>query len=584
MYARGDSMNNTIYITGHRNPDLDSLCSAYAYAKLKNTIDPDNKYKAVRCGQLSESIEKQLEMVGVEAPPFMKDVLPKVQDVMMDTEKRTEISEPVYHLVKTYSKANPSVMPMFNNGEFEGLLSIDDVTAWLLNENINDNPEYDFSVNNIQDVLPGHILHRGVHDAFTASITVGAASLFGFFEFLKTNASKTMVVMGMRPEHIECAIRLNVPAIIITARTMEEQLLDGGNILPAMNLEGGEGIGDRLMPEIDLAGYEGLIYSTSLSTAETIRRLRMSGPMGKLMRKKAITVQSTDLFEDAKDLLASSKARGLAVLEGSKYVGYVTRRCFLSRPSYNVILVDHNEAGQSIKGIETANIVEIVDHHRLDTMKTTFPIFVDARPLGSTCTIVWQQYLVNQVTPDIDTAKMLLTGILSDTLILKSPTTTEIDKKTVKQLADICGVDYKEFGSMLFSVTSNLAKTDAESAIMADFKMYNNNDVKVGIGQCETTTLSNLDEYIGHFLDVLEQVKNKSGLDWAMLMITDVLHEKSVLLTTVYKAGMKLPYENILKYNAADTPGAKGCRVYDMPGVLSRKKQLLPAVLHTIEG
>ncbi len=577
-------MKNTIYITGHRNPDLDSLCSAYAYAKLKNVIDPDNEYKAVRCGQLSEGIEKQLEMVGVEAPPFMKDVLPKVQDVMMDTEKRTEISEPVYHLVKTYSKDNPSVMPMFDHGEFEGLLSIDDVTAWLLNENINDNPEYDFSVENIQDVLPGHILHRGNRESFTASITVGAASLFGFFEFLKTNASRTVVVMGMRPEHIECAIRLNAPAIIITARTIEEQLLDGSNVLPALNLEGGEGIGDRLMPEIDLAGYEGLIYSTSLSTAETIRRLRMSGPMGKLMRKKALTVQSTDLFEDAKDLLASSKARGLAVLEGNKYVGYVTRRCFLSRPSYNVIMVDHNEAGQSIKGIETANIVEIVDHHRLDTMKTTYPIFVDARPLGSTCTIVWQQYLVNQITPDIDTAKMLLTGILSDTLILKSPTTTEIDKKTVKQLADICRVDYKEFGSMLFSVTSNLTKTDAESAIMADFKMYNNNDVKVGIGQCETTTLSNLDEYIDHYLDVLEEVKNKSGLDWAMLMITDVLHEKSVLLTTVYKAGLKLPYENMLKYNAADTPGAKGCRVYDMPGVLSRKKQLLPAVLRTIEG
>ena len=579
-----NNMGNTIYITGHRNPDLDSLCSAYAYAILKNIIDPDNEYKAVRCGQLSESIEKQLEMVGVEAPPFMKDVLPRVQDVMLDVEKRIEITEPVYHLVKMYNRANPSVMPMFDQDELKGMLSIDDVTAWLLNENISDNPEYDFTVDNIEDILPGHILHRGKRESFTASIAVGAASLNGFFEFMRDNAEKNLVVMGMRPEHIKCAIRLKVPAIIITTRTSGEKLLDEDNVLPAMSIEGTEGIGDKLMPEIDLSGYDGLIYSTSLSTAETIRRLRMAEPMGKLIRNKAITVQRTDLFEDAMDLLASSQARGLAVLEGDKYVGYVTRRCFLSRPSYNVIMVDHNEAGQSIKGIEKANVVEIIDHHRLDTMKTTLPIFVDARPLGSTCTIVWQQYLVNQVTPDINTAKMLLTGILSDTLILKSPTTTEVDRKTVKQLADICGVDYKDFGAMLFSVTSNLAQTDAESAIMADFKMYHNNDVKVGIGQCETTTLSNLDEYIDHFLDVLEQVKSKSGLDWAMLMITDVLHEKSVLLTTVHKAGMKLPYENILKYNAADNPGAKGCRVYDMPGVLSRKKQLLPAVLRTIEG
>ncbi|MBQ9031372.1 MAG: DHH family phosphoesterase [Parasporobacterium sp.] len=575
-------MKQTIYITGHKNPDLDSLCSAYAYAALKNRIDPEKEYRAVRCGQMSESVEKQLQLVGVEAPPYMADVFPKVSDVMLRAAGGIDVTEPVYQLVKRYNKENPSVTPLFENGVYAGLLSIDDVTAWFLKENTDDNPKYDFTVKNIAEVLPGQILHQGSRDSFVAPITVGAASIQDFSEFIPKNAD-SLVVMGARPEHIRYAIRQNVPAIIITTITLEKDADKPENVLPAIHRSGPEGIGDKLMPEIDVSGYDGLIYITSLSTAETIRRLRMSEPLGKLMGSGEENVQASDLFADAKDLLASSSARGLAVMENETFVGYVTRRCFLDRPAYNVILVDHNEAGQSIKGIETANIVEIIDHHRLDAMKTDLPILVDARPLGSTCTIVWQQYLANGITPDIDSAKMLLTGVLSDTLILKSPTTTGIDRKTVQELSAICGVDYQEFGEMLYSVTSNLATRDPEEAIKSDFKVYESNDVKVGIGQCETTTLKNIDEYAQAYLAALETVKNGAGLDWAMLMVTNVLSEKSILLTTIHRDGAKLPYEKIIRYNDPEAAGSKAYRAFDMPGVMSRKKQLLPAVLRAIE-
>ena len=575
-------MKKTIYITGHRNPDLDSLCSAYAYAALKNRLDPDNDYKAVRCGQVSESIEKQLQMVGVEAPPFMIDVFPKVSDVMLKAAEKVEISQPVYHLVKTYREENPSVTPLFDRGEFAGLLSVDDVSAWFLKENTNDNPQYDFTVDNIDAVLPGQILHRGSRESFTAPITVGAASLMDFEEFIQKSAD-SLVIMGARPEHIRYAIRHNVPAIIITTIRHEVDPEGMSGILPEIRVAGPEG-NETKMPEIDFSGYDGLIYITSLGTAETIRRLRMSEPLGSLMRPVQETVQVSDLFMDVKEMLASSRQRGFAVMDNERFAGFVTRRCFLDTPAYNVIMVDHNEAGQSIKGIETANIVEIVDHHRLDAMKTDLPILVDARPLGSTCTIVWLQYLANGITPDPDAAKMLLTGMLSDTLILKSPTTTDVDRRAVEDLAKLCGVDYREFGEMLYSVTSNLAVKDPAVTIKSDFKQYESEGVKVGIGQCETTTLQNIDEYIYRYLDTLEEIREKSGLDWAMLMVTNVLREQSILLSTVYKSSAKLPYEKLVRYNDPQVPGSKGFRAFDMPGVMSRKKQLLPAVLKAIEG
>ena len=576
-------MNNTIYITGHRNPDLDSLCSAYAYAYLKNRIDPGNEYKAVRCGQVSESIEKQLDLVGVPAPDLMPDVFTKVKDVMLVPEERIETKEPVYHLVKAYNTNNPSVTPLFENGTYKGLLSIDDVTQWFLKENINEKPEYLFTIDNISEVLPGMIAHRGTRDSFTAPIDIGAASLQDFSEFLNNN-SGSMFVMGARPDHIKHAIEHNVPAIILTTISMPETSDNDEGMLPSMTISGNNETNARLLPEIDCSSYEGFIYITPLSTAEAIRRLRLSEPLGNLLNEQPEAVFTTDLFEDAKDALTSSTARGLAVFENDEFAGCVTRRCFLDRPAYNVIMVDHNEAGQSIKGIETANIVEIIDHHRLDAMKTDLPILIDARPLGSTCTIVWQQFKAFHVTPDPDCARMLLTGILSDTLILKSPTTTETDRTTVSELSEILGINYREFGETLYSVTSNLAAKDPAEAIGSDFKMYESGDIKVGIGQCETTTLNNIDEYIYSYLDSLDQIRKSSGLDWAMLMVTNVLTENSILLTTVHRDGARLPYEKLTKYNDPEYSGNKGYRAFDMPGVMSRKKQLLPAVLKAIEG
>ena len=427
-----------IYITGHKNPDLDSVCSAYGYAKLMNLQDPENTYIPIRCGHLSSSVKKILEFLDIDIPKYKRDVFPKVRDIMLDADYRIDADDELTVVAAIYEKDNPSAIPVYDKSEFYGLLTVDDITNWTMRELAKDN---------------------------------------------------------------------------------------------------------------------------KITSIPKVRQI---------MTDQEPPVNADELFDEARSLLQSSPKRGLAVYDEDGYAGFVTRRCFLKCPRNNVILVDHNESRQSIQGIETANIIGIIDHHRLDAIKTDQPIFIDAEPLGSTCTIVYQQYIRNNRTPDPQTAKVLLCGLVSDTLILKSPTTTGIDVVAAHVLASISGVNLEEFGLEMFSRVEGLKERDPESAISSDFKIYDEKNVKIGIGQCEVTQLNDLKDYAEVFAEGLEAVRVKNGLDWAVLMVTDDIHEHSALISTNHKACRHLPYKSI------------GEKLYDMPGVMSRKKQLLPEILHAV--
>lgn len=532
---------NEVYITGHKNPDLDSLCSASAYAVLKNTIDPENKYVPIRCSHVSDSVKKQMNYLGLPIPIYKKDIRPRVSDVMMVPTSRIDVSAPIYDLVKEYETNKPSVVPIYDGDEFAGLLSVDDITAWFLNDNAEEQPVYEFNIDNVEKVIPGRIIQRGESDKISGYLLIGAATKEAFTEFVEKD-NNCIVLMGQRTGNIETAIKKQVPAIIITTSENVER--------------------------IDFSEYKGLVYATSLGTAEAIRRMRMVESISTMMKTKTETIEASELFLDARKQFTNSSARGFAVMDGGEFVGYVTRRCFLNMPTSDIIMVDHNEAGQSIEGIELANIREIIDHHRLDALSTKMPIFIAAEPLGSTCTIVFQLFRKHGITPDQQTAKFLLTGIISDTLILKSPTSTGADAEAIYRLAELAGVDdYKKFGEELFSITDNIAEQDPVKTILSDFKKYEDNGVKMGIGQCEVTTLSNVDDYAEKYIEELENVRDQNGLDWTMLMITDVLRDTSVLLVSDSKLNRDLPYQGM------------GKQIYNMPGVMSRKKQLLPTML-----
>ena len=530
-----------IYITGHRNPDIDSLCAASAYANLKNLTDSENEYIAIHCSPVSDQVREQMEAMGIEIPRYKKDVFPKVRDVMLEPQTHIQAGAPIFALVNAYNEDNPSVVPIYDGTEFKGLLSVDDITGWFLSDNKEEIPTYKVTVDNVLRVIPGKLIHRGKSEEIEGSLLVGAGTYEAFSSMLD-QIDNCIVVLGSRKRHIEYAVKRQVPAIIIAA-TSEA-------------------------PDVDFSGYEGSVFITDLGTAETLRRIRLAESIETMMQSATATIDIDDLFVEGRKIFANSHTRGLAVMENGEFKGFVTRRCFLERPVKKVIMVDHNEPAQSIEGIETADVVEIVDHHRLDSLSTTMPIFIAAEPLGSVNTIIYQQYIRHGIMPDQYAARTMLTGIVADTLILRSPTTTMQDVQAVEMLARLAKVpSVQEFGEKLFSISDNLATQDPDTMILSDFKKYENGGTKMGIGQCEVTTLSDVQQYAQTYIDALQKIADSQGLDWTLLMVTDVLREDSVLLASNNKANRDLPYAKIDE------------QIFDMPGVMSRKKQLLPMLL-----
>ena len=326
-----------IYITGHRNPDIDSLCAASAYANLKNLTDSGNEYIAIHCSPVSDQVREQMETMGVDIPPYKKDVFPKVRDVMLEPQGHIQAGAPIFALVNAYNAENPSVVPIYDGKDFKGLLSVDDITSWFLTDNKEEIPVYTLTIDNILRVIPGSLVHRGKSDEIEGSLLVGAGTYEAFSEMLE-EIGNCIVVLGSRKEHIEQAVKKQVPAIIIAAT-------------------------DKA-PDVDFSGYEGSVFLTELGTAETLRRIRLAESIESMMESATETIDIDDLFVEGRKIFMNSHIRGLAVMENGEFKGFVTRRCFLERPVNKVIMVDHNEPAQSIEGIETADVVEIIDHHR----------------------------------------------------------------------------------------------------------------------------------------------------------------------------------------------------------------------------
>lgn len=540
-----------IFITGHRNPDMDSVCAAYSYAQLKNKIDPSNTYIPVRCGNLNDSTKAQFERIGVVPPVFVKDVRTRVKSVMRTAKQVLQVTDPVYNLVSLYGQsAQSSVVPILEGETYRGLLSVDEVNSFVLRENSGSRPVYHFVVENFPKVLRGRFIKTGELKEFDAAIVVGAMRYAVFCKHIESlDVHNPLLVVGDREDHIRKAIELQIPAIVLTG------------------LEGG------LTSKVDFDAYQGTVFVSEADTAETLRLLRLSIPVTQLISKSPPIIQDDSFFEEAKDILADSEFRGLPVFSGDVWKGFVTRRCFLERPKTKVIMVDHNETDQSVPGIDEAEVVEIVDHHRLGAPKTRNPIYICCEPLGSTCTIVYNLYLRHHVTVSEQIAKVLLSGIVSDTVMLKSPTTTFEDFTAVQDLCVIARVDdMRVFGETMFSSGASLANENPRKMIEADFKKYSELGVSFGIGQCEVTTLSDVDDYKDRYISQLEEVRKNYRLDWAMFLITDVVKENSILLLT------SMPIlERKLSY-VKESDGK-----FFLPGVLSRKKQLLPEVLRVLE-
>jgi manganese-dependent inorganic pyrophosphatase len=540
-----------IYVVGHRNPDMDSICAAYSYAYLKNKVDPTNIYHPIRCGNLNEATRSQFDRLGLVAPPFVRDVRTKVESVTKTADAVVQIDDPIFSLVSYYSSANlSSVIPVLEGEEYRGLLSIDDVSSYILRENSAKRPNYTFVADNFPKVLQGSFLKRGEQATFEAAIMIGASRYTSFCKQMAALEGKdALLVVGDRENHIKKAIEMQIPAMVLT------------------------GIEGEVTSRVDWGSYQGTVFVSSLDTAETYRLLRLTVPVRQLLGSEVPEVQIDCLFDEARDILTDLELRCLPVFDEEVFKGFVTRSSFLSKPKTKLIMVDHNESEQSVEGIEEAEVVEIIDHHRLGASKTRDPIFIYCEPLGSTCTIVYKLFIQNGVEVPKELARVMLSGILSDTIILRSPTTTFEDYTAVQDLLELGQVsDMRDFGETMFSGGADLAKADPRTMLEADFKRYKELGVAFGIGQCEVTTLSDVSEYAQTYLDELENLRKAYMLDWTMFLITDVVRESSILLMTPMPiAERKISYKR------------EGEGWYLAQGVLSRKKQLLPEILRVLE-
>lgn len=545
---------STIFVVGHRNPDMDSVTAAVSYAYLKNKTDRDNTYVPIRTGHMNASTKAFFEREGITAPSYMKDAFIHISKVYTPLKMHIDVNDPIYNITSLFQqgKARTSIIPVFENNKFKSLLSIDEISRWFLQENHGTRrPVYDFYYDNWDDVIRGFFLKRTRIVSEKASIMVAAMNEKRFEERLKKvmdKGGKLVVIMGAKQEYINIAIQNKVSAIIFVGSKEKE--------IATLNLD----------------DFDGEVFVSHQDTAETIRALRLSSPIKSLLTDSYPIVYEKELFDDVRHKIIASELRGFPVFsDDDKFVGYVSRRNFLEKPMLKFALVDHNESDQSIPGIDEAEITEIVDHHRIAMERTKNPIYVFAEPLGSTNTIIYQLYKRWHVGIPKDMAKVMLAGILSDTVALKSPTTTIQDKKAVNALLKIAGIEMEEITDILFKSTCSLNTMDPRTTILSDFKQYDENGTAFGIGQCEVSSLHDITaDTIEHFHTALEDIKAGRGLKWTMLLITDLASSSSILLSSSYPLLESLPWEKL------------GTDLFDLPEVLSRKKQLLPQVLKVL--
>jgi len=528
---------------------MDSVCSAWCYSILKNTIDKDNNYIPVRCGRLNNQTKMVFNNLNITPPRLMRDIRPQVSDVTKRDIPTFDINDPVFSAIRRLDEENLSLLPVFENeGDFKGTISLHEISGFLINDNLKNRPTYHFRINNFKQVLPGYFYRRGDQQEFVAPIMTGAMP----YEISKDRISrllplKPILVIGLRENILMHAVKEQFPAIILTGMAKDEEI------------------------PFNFSKYKGTLFISHADTAETIRLLRLSTPLKSIINKNPHIINSHQSFDEAKTILVNSAYRGLPVFTDGQFSGIVTRRCFIEKPNKKLILMDHNELSQSIPGAEQTEILEILDHHRLGNSKTREPIYVYARPVGSTCTIVYDHFKMHSVKVDKETAALLLSGILSDTVILKSPTTTDEDRRAVEKLKVLAEIDLETYGPELFSQNSSLKESDAETILKGDFKIYREN-YTIGISQAEVVTLEDVETVLSEYLLALEEIRRKNRLDWTMLLITNVLKETSYLMTTPFPEG-----ENFLLYKKIKE------NLYDLPGILSRKKQLLPEILRVLD-
>ena len=526
-----------VYITGHRNPDTDSIVSAIAYAALKNALG-QRQYCAARLGEISDETQAVLDRFGVKAPELITNVRTQVRDLDFDTPPTLSAAATISRAWQTMQADRISVLPVANeDGTLYGMLSAGDVASYdmlaVRNALVEHVPVY-----NLLSVLEGRVLNAGgqVRDEVSGEVTI---ALPAGRENLLFSSSESIVVCGDQPDMIRRAIELHAACVIVCQAEVQQELLD--------------------------MDTDTCIISTPYDAYRAVHLICHALPIERICKSHdLVCFHLDDYIDDVRNAVLESRFRAYPILDEHEHVVGTLSRFHLLRPRRKqVILVDHNEKAQSVAGLDQADILEIVDHHRLADIETTNPIYVRNEPVGSTNTIIAGMYQDRGLMPSKGMAGMMAAAILSDTVMFKSPTCTERDHKMAERLARMADISLDELGKAIFS--GSIGGKSAEELLYTDYKEFHIAGHDFAVSQITCVDSPSMLERKEEFLDLMRKKVRKEDLTMVILMLTDVLLEGTQL---IYVGD-----DDTIQQAFGVTP--KDGTVF-LPRVMSRKKQIIP--------
>ena len=549
-------LNRKTMVIGHRNPDTDSICSAICYANLKQAVTGE-EYMPARAGHVNGETQFVLDYFGAEEPQLVEDVRTQVRDIEIRKTKGVADNISLKRAWNIMQENNVVTIPSVReDGTLEGLITVGDITKTYMNI-------YDSSIlskantqySNIIETLEAELIIGSAEAYFDQGKVLIAAANPDLMEFYIE--PHDLVILGNRYESQLCAIEMGADCIIVC---------EGAAV--SMTIK-------------KIAQERGCtIIATTYDTYTAARLINQSMPISYFMtREHLITFNSDDYIDELREVMASKRHRDFPILDkDGRYLGMISRRNLLGAKGKQVILVDHNEKNQAVAGIENAEILEIIDHHRLGTIQTMSPVFFRNQPLGCTATIIYQMYQEAGIKVEPKIAGLLCSAIVSDTLLFRSPTCTPVDEMAARALADIAGIDIEKYAMEMFSAGSNLKDKSDEEIFYQDFKRFTSGKVTIGVGQITSLNGGELDKLKGRMEAFMEKALENNGLNMIFFMLTNILTETTELICegqgALQLAGKAFHQDiELLEEEGLKEP------VLRLPGVVSRKKQLIPELM-----
>jgi manganese-dependent inorganic pyrophosphatase len=536
----------TVYVSGHRNPDTDAIVSAIGYAELKRRVDPQQDYVPVRLGNLNAQTRWVLERSELPEPEFLPHILIRARDVMQTEFPTIDCERPVRQAGLAMSQANLDVVPVVNDdGTLVGVVTSRALARSYIRESRESSALREATyVNAVLDVLDGDLV-TGENRPLAGRVWVHSMDVR-----TKSGISEgDVVVVGNRSDAQRLCIELGASLLVISNNARPE-------------------------PEIvSLAEERGTaIIVSPLDTYVSGRMITLAAPCRTLMEADPLTCTPDDILSDVSEQVREVHYGAAVVVDNRRRpIGLVTRSDLVDPPRRRVLLVDHAEESQSVPGIEKAEIVEILDHHHIGSIETHVPVMATFDPVGSTSTLVVERFRQNGMEPGRQTAMALLGAVLSDTVILNSPTTTERDRAVVSYLARVLSLDAEQLGREMFEATSDVSDVSASEIISQDAKSYQTvSGQPICIAQVEVVG-EGLMERKDELLEAMEGERDRGQLNLYALMVTDVLDKSTQLLV----AGDIAQVARAFGTEPEDS-------VIELPDVMSRKKQVVPRLLDAI--